>query len=192
VEENILMINEIWGIIPSQDMIYELESQLTQVRIENWLHQDLFSYQWWLLMAALFIPWLLWGKFVDKKRLIEITLFGAIVVIVTSFLDATLSDLRLWEYNYYIIPLWPRLISADFAIVPITYMFIYQYFQSQKSFLLAMLVVSIFFAFVGEPLLVWLDIYTLHKWEHVYSLPIYIALGALVKFLTQKILAHNE
>lgn len=174
------------------EIIYELECQLTQVRIEHWLKHDLLSLQWWILVATLIIPWLLWWKWVDKKRLAEIALFGALILILASFLDAILSDLRWWEYKYYVIPLWPRLISADFTIIPVTYMFIYQYFQEWKRFLLAMLVVSAVFAFIGEPLLVWSDIYTLYKWKHIYSFPIYFTTGALVKYLTQWILAHNE
>lgn len=179
------------GSITSHEMIYELESQLTQIRVETWLKHDLFSYQWWILGAALFIPWLLWWKWVDKARLSEIILSGAIILIIASFLDAILSELCLWEYNYYVIPYWPRLISADFTIIPVTYMLVYQYFQRWKSFLLAMLIVSFFFAFIGEPLLVWLKIYTLHKWRHFYSFPIYFTMGALLKYLTQWILAHN-
>ncbi len=180
------------GVISSHESIYELERQLTQMRIENWLKHDLFSFQWWLLLAVLVIPWLLWWKWVDKKRLTEITLFGAFILIIASFLDATMSDLRFWKYNYYVIPLWPRLITADFTIIPVAYMFIYQYFQTWKSFLLVMLVISLFFAFIGEPILVWLKIYTLHTWRHYYSLPIYFAMGTMVKFLTHWILARNE
>lgn len=180
------------GGITSHEMIYELESQLTQLRVENWLKHDLLSYQWWILLALLFIPWLIWWKWVDKSRLSEIILSGAIILIIASFLDAILSELCLWEYNYYLIPYWPRLISADFGIIPVTFMFAYQYFLSWKGFLLVMLFISVIFTWLGEPLLVWLGIYTLHKWKHFYSFPIYIALGALVKYLTQTILAHNE
>lgn len=180
------------GNIPSYENIIELEVQLTQTRIYNWLHHDLFSCQWWLLLAALIIPWLVWWKWTDKTRLTGITLFGTICIIVASFLDATMSDLHLWEYNYYLIPLWPRLISADFSIIPITYMFIYQYFRRWIEFSLAMLGVSLFFAFVGEPLLVWLNIYTLYTWRHFYSLPIYFAIAVLAKYLTQGIMTHNE
>lgn len=186
------MLVGIFGEIPSHDTIFELETQLTQIRIETWLHHDLFSYQWWLLVAVLFIPWLLWWKWVDKKRLTEITLFGAVIWIIASFLDATMSEIGLWEYNFYVIPYWPRLITADFTIIPVTYMFIYQYFKKWKSFLWAMLVVSLFFAFVGEPLLVWLDIYTLHTWKHFYSLPIFFTMAVSIKCLTHWILAHNE
>lgn len=180
------------GGIPSHDMIYELENQLTQARIQNWIHHDLLSYQWWILLAVLFIPWLLWWKWVDKTRLIEIALYGAITLVSASFLDAILSELCLWDYHFYVIPLWPRLISADFSVIPVTYMFIYQYFQEWKGFLFALLIISVIFAFAGEPLLVWLNIYTLHGWKHFYSLPLYFVLGVLVKYLNQWLLTHNE
>lgn len=180
------------GNIPSHEKIFELESQLTQIRIENWLHHDLFSFQWWLLLATLIIPWLIWWKWADKTRLTEIMLFGLVIFIIASFLDAVMSEMRLWEYNYYVIPYWPRLISADFSIIPVTYMFIYQYFRKWKDFLRAMLGVSLFFAFVGEPLLVWLHIYSLHAWRHFYSLPIYFAMAVMAKYLIHLILTHNE
>ncbi len=186
------MIFAVGGGDPTHEFIYFLENELTRLRIENWLHRDLFSYQWWLLIATLIIPWLIWWKWVNKTKLIEITLFGTIVFIIAFFLDATMSEMGLWEYNFYVIPYWPRLITADFSIIPVTYMFIYQYFKQWKNFLTAMLGVSIFFAFVGEPLLVWLNIYTLHKWRHVYSLPIYFGMAVLVKYLTQLIIDHNE
>jgi len=182
----------ILGSTPSHEIIYQLETKLTQVRIENWINQDIFSYQWWILLGTLFTPWLLWWKWVDKTRLTEITLYGAITLILASFLDAILSELVLWEYNYYLIPLWPRLISADFALLPVTYMFIYQYFREWKKFLLGIFVVSALYSFVGEPLLIWLDIYELHGWKHIYSFPIYIVMAVFVKWLVQRIIAHGK
>jgi len=182
----------ILGSIPSHEMILELEKQLSHARIENWLSYDLFSFQWWLLVVVFIIPWFIWWRYVDRKRLLEIILLGVIVLIISSFLDSVLSELGVWSYDYEIIPVWPRLISADFTLLPVTYMFIYQYFREWKNFVVVMVVVSAFFAFVGEPFLTWLSIYHLHEWKHVYSFPIYIALGALAKYLVQTILAHNE
>jgi len=180
------------GSVPSHEMIFELEKQLTHTRIENWLKQDLFSFQWWLLLAVLIIPWFIWWRYVDKTRLTEITLYGAITLILAAFLDAILSELVIWEYNHYVIPLWPRLISADFTLLPVTYMFIYQYFRQWKQFLLGMFVVSALYSFVGEPLLIWLDIYKLHGWKHIYSFPIYIVMAVIVKWLVQRIIAHGK
>ena len=181
-----------WGSVPSNEMIAELERQLARARFEHWLSDNIFTFQWWLLVVVLIVPWFIWWRYVDRKRLLEICLVGAMALIIASFLDAVLSEIVVWSYEFKVIPVWPRLISADFALLPVTYMFIYQYFREWKQFLLAMVVVSVLFAFVGEPFLIWLDIYKLHSWKHVYSFPIYIALGVLVKWLVQGLLAHTE
>ena len=182
----------ILGSIPSHEMILELEKQLTCARIAKWLGHDLFALQWWLLVAVFIIPWFIWWRYVDKKSLMEIVVCGAIVLIISSFLDSVLSELGVWSYDYEIIPVWPRLISADFTLLPITYMFAYQYFKEWQTFVPAIVIVSAFLAFVGEPFLTWLNIYQLSEWKHVYSFPIYITLGVFVKWLVQTILAHIE
>lgn len=168
----------------SHELLHSLEVQLTQLRIENWLHHDLFAWQWWLLLTVLIIPWFFWWKKVDKSRLLEITLLGMIILIISSYLDSVLTELGLWEYHYWIVPLWPRLISADFTVLPVTYMFVYQkYGATWKGFITAMTITSALYAFGGESLLVWINVYELHSWKHYYSFPAYLAEGILVKWL---------
>ncbi|MEN6326554.1 MAG: CBO0543 family protein [Syntrophomonas sp.] len=177
------MANAFWGIVPSDKLLSDMELQLTHARIENWLHHDLFTWQWWLLVSVLIVPWFIWWHYVDRKRVVEIALFGAIILIISSFLDSVLSEFVMWSYDYEIIPVWPRLISADFSVMPITYMFIYQYSKEWKDFLLIMIFVAAAFAFIGEPILMWLKIYKLHQWKHIYSFSIYIALGIFTRYL---------
>lgn len=177
------MTEAFWGIVPSNKLLLEMELQLTHARIENWLHHDLFTWQWWLLLSVLIIPWFIWRHYVDRHRLVEIALFGAIVLIVSSYLDTVLTELGYWSYDYRIIPLWPRLISADFSVLPIIYMFIYQYSKGWKDFLVIMIAVAAAYAFIGEPFLIWAKIYKMHAWKHIYSFPIYIALGIFTRYL---------
>lgn len=139
--------------IPSNEELIAFEQMFTQMRIQKWLNMDLFSPQWWLLVAVLIIPWFIWWKYVDKKRLTEILLFGLSTIIVTSYLDALLTELTFWSYKYKIVPLWPRLIPVDFTALPVIYMFIYQYFKDWKTFIIASLIMAAVFAFIGEPLL---------------------------------------
>lgn len=186
------MTNAFWGIVPSDTFLYKMEIEFTRLRIENWLHHDVFSFQWWLLLFILIIPWFIWWIYVDRKRILDISLFGAIVLIISSFSDSILSELGLWSYTYELLPVWPRLITADFTILPVTYMFLYQYFRNWKHFILAMIVMSAVFAFAGEPLLIWLKIYNLHNWKHIYSFPIYIALGIFVRYIIEILLLHQK
>lgn len=170
------------------ELIYSIEKQLTHLRIEDWLHNDLLSWQWWLLLAVLIIPWFFWWKKVDKTRLLEITLLGMLVFIISSYLDAILSELGLWDYQYWILPVWPRLIAADWSVLPITYMFVYQKFGSSwKRFIIAMAVTSALYSFGGESFLQWIDVYEMRGWKHYYSFPIYLAIGILVKWMVESL-----
>lgn len=168
-------------------MLWWLEKQLTQARIENWLNHDLFHWQWFLLTAFLIIPWIIWWRYVDRKRLLEILLFGAMIFITASYLDAVLSELGLWEYHYWVVPLWPRFIPADFTVLPILYMLLYQRFSDWKSFISASIVLAALLAFAGESFLIWADIYKQHYWRHYYSFPIYFAMGIFIRGLVRSL-----
>lgn len=174
------------------DSFMAIEKNLTQLRIEEWLHHDLHSWQWWLLLIILFLPWFIWWKYVEKKRLIEITLLGMIVLIISSYLDAIITELGLWSYEFWLVPLWPCMIAADFTVLPVTLMVIYQTFPSWRNFVLVMTITAALFAFVGEPFLVWIDIYELHGWQHIYSFPIYLVIGVFAKYLVQTLTLRRD
>jgi hypothetical protein len=167
--------------------IIDKQHQLSQIRISDWINREVFSFQWWLLVAVLIIPWIIWWKCVDRKRLLEITLFGAIISIISFCLDSTLTELTLWGYQYKIFPVWPILMSVDFSMIPVSFMFVYQYFRETKKFIIAMAVVAAVFAFIAEPLLVWIGIYRLYKWEYFYSFPVYIVMGIFVRWLVLRL-----
>lgn len=181
-----------WDNDKSQRMIYEMEQQLTQVRIENWLHHDLFTWQWWVLVAALVLPWLIWWRYVDKTSLQEILLVGLLMVIWSSYLDAVLTELGLWYYHYWVVPLWPRLIAANFTIIPIGYMLIYQIYRPWPSYLVALATLSVVFAIPTEKILIWADIFEIHEWRHIYGVPIFFAMGILVKLVVSFLVRRQE
>lgn len=166
--------------------------QFIHSRGSNWHQHDLWSFQWWLLLVFLIVPWFIWWKYVDRKRLLEISMVGALILIITSYLDTTLSELGLWSYNYLVHAAWPRLITANFTLLPIAYMFVYQYFREWNKFFAAMVILGAFLAFAGEPLFIWLNIYKTNGWKHIYSFPIYILLGLLVKWVVQLMLAQRS
>jgi hypothetical protein len=174
------------------EQVLSLEKQLTHIRIENWLNQDVFSWQWWLLVVVLIVPWLFWWWYVDKKRIFEIFALGTASLILSSYLDAIITELGLWSYHVWVIPLWPRLIPADFTVIPVTFMFVYQKYNSWRNYIIAMVVTSAIFSFVGETFLEWIEVYKLEEWRHIYSFPIYIAIGILVKWLIQRMGAKQD
>jgi len=165
--------------------IEKTQELLTNLRIHHWAYRELFSFQWWIEVGLLIIPWIVWWNLVDKKQIGKIFSFGLLMLIFTSLLDNVGIDLVLWGYSYLIIPVIVRLLAANFGVLPVAYMLIYQYCPSWKRFILANILLSAAFSFIAEPIFVWLDIYKMYKWEYVYSFPIYIFLGIFFRFLVE-------
>jgi hypothetical protein len=177
---------------PSYEEIREVHHKLTEMRTEYWIHHDLFSFQWWLLLCILILPWLIWWRYVDRSRLKDIILFGSLLMILVGLLDEIGVQLQLWSYPYQFINIMPNLVPIDYGIIIIAHMFVYQFFEKWKAFLFANLVMATVFTFICEPITVWLGIYKLENWEYIYSLPIYILKASLIKQLVENITRKNS
>ncbi|MCL6634873.1 MAG: hypothetical protein K6T29_03785 [Peptococcaceae bacterium] len=177
---------------PSFEEILEMQNKLIRMQYEDWLRHDLFTFQFWLLVAILVAPWFLWWKLVDKKGLTEILLYGLVTQTLVTILDEFGCQLNLWEYRYDIEPLFPRLIPVNFTALPVTLMLVYQYFPTWKPYLAASVAAAAVFSFAAEPVLEWMNIYVLLRWEHAYSFPIYIALMLLMRWLVKLVLAKQK
>lgn len=173
---------------PSFEEIIEAQKKLVSMQQQEWLNHDLYTPQFWLLIFLMIVPWFIWWRIVRKSRLCEILLYGMFVLTIVTTLDEFGCQLILWEYAYDVEPLFPRLIPINFTVLPVAYMLIYQYFETWRSYLIANLIMATLFSFVAEPILVWIGIYKLYHWEYVYSLPIYVVIAVLVKWLIQAIM----
>jgi hypothetical protein len=172
--------------------LIELKQILTDLRSEHWINNVIFTSNWWILLLISIFPWIIWWKFVNKKRFIEILLFGALISIYSILLDDIGSYYLLWMYEYQLVPISPRLNPVDLTLIPVTYMFMYQYFRSWKSFLIAQTVLAFGVAFIVEPIFIWLGIYKALSWKLIYSFLIYIALGIFNKWVVDRFVKLNR
>ena len=161
---------------------YILQKKADIALRETWVNEILFTWQWWVLVALVLILWLIWWKIVDRKKIFEIMTYGFMVMVLSSLLDAIGVEYEFWEYHYQLLPLLDVFMTYNIAVIPVTYMVIYQYFQTWKSFIICHTVLSAIFALIAEPLLVWLNYYQLLKWEYYYSFPIYLTMALILKF----------
>ncbi len=167
--------------IPSFDQLLNAQNYAVQLQVQHWLKYELLTPQAFLLLAMLILPWFIWWPLVDKRRFLEIIIYGLFVCTVVTLLDEIGCQLNWWEYRYDIEPLFPRLIPMNFSMLPVGYMLIYQYFPKWKSFITVNLIVSLLYTFVGEPVFVKTGIYVMFEWRHLYSFPIYIILAVVFK-----------
>ena len=168
----------------AQDIILELQRQLRDASMDYWIKYVFNTWQWWLNIAALILPIILWWKLVNKKKLMEIVVYGFFASAFAVFFDIIGETLVLWDYPYLVIPMDYILIDTDYSVLPVAYMLAYQYFTPWKRFIAANVVISAVFSFLAEPLLVKMGFYEVHSWKFIYSFPIYVVIAIVSKLIT--------
>ena len=161
--------------------------QLTMARINEWLNDELFKLNWWILLVLFLLNLFLWWKLANKRRMSELILYTALIVIWVVVLDELGEELCLWYYTSDIIPLFPPITAIDISCLPLLYMLIYQHTNKWKSFLIESAVMSIVFCFVFEPIFVWSGVYKMLTWKSWYGLPIYFFIGVASRFIMRRI-----
>lgn len=172
--------------------IIQIKTFYKELSMEHWVNYEFLTWQWWIGVACIILPLLLWWKFVDKRRLLELVVFGFSINILATFLDVVGSELLLWNYTLRILPQIPLLFPVDFVIVPIFYMLVYQRYTNWKHYLLASTILAIALAFVAEPIAVYIGQYQLISWKFIYSFPIYIVLASLGKLFANKMFSVQQ
>ncbi|WP_174612828.1 CBO0543 family protein [Virgibacillus ihumii] len=166
--------------------MYETQETYGQLIRQNYFENVLFSFQWWFLLLITVLVWIIWVTLVDKKRLNIILLAGFIPSFMASIMDKIGLTTYLWSYSYHLLPS-IEAYSINLAIIPVGYMLLYQYVSKWKKYLIVLAVLTAFAVLVAEPVFVFLDIYTMHAWKHLYSAPLYFLVGVVTKCLVDKL-----
>lgn len=166
--------------------ILELANNYRLNRIEFWINEVLFSLQWWILLITSIGLIVIWIIVLDKAMVTEIVTYGLMVAMIANFADMTGLSLSLWGYPYNLMHT-PEIIEIHNVMMPIIYMILYQYFRTWKSFIIANSINAIIFAFILEPLLIWLGIYELYHWNVIYSVIPYILIAVGLKWVIHRL-----
>ncbi|KUO77251.1 MAG: hypothetical protein APF77_01230 [Clostridia bacterium BRH_c25] len=173
---------------PEQQAIVNLKRLLYQARLDYWINANVLTLRWWVLLFYLIIPWFVWYRLVDKRRLKEMLLYLLLTAGIATLLDEIGANLTMWIYPIKVIPALPCLITANYSVVPIIYVLIYQYFPRWKSFIVANIILTLVFSFILEPILVWAKLYYLITWKYSYSVPIYFFAAIFLKWFAGKLM----
>lgn len=167
--------------------IVEIRQKLRDAYLENWLNNNLFSFNWWVILVSIIAFSILWWKLLDKGRIFEILTYGLLVAVVAVVFDTIGDAYVLFGYPNSLLPIFPS-IATYTSLLPFAYMLMYQTFTGWKSFCIANVILAIFLAFIIEPILVWMGIYEYHKWNYFYSFLVYPTIGIPLKWLMTKLL----
>ncbi|WP_246938560.1 CBO0543 family protein [Bacillus pinisoli] len=175
----------VFGQIPTYEEIQEVRKSLSEMSIKHWRHDDLLSLSWWFLLFSTFMPYIVWWRYVNKTKFYEIFSFGLFCGIVATVLDVVGVDLLLWGYPDKLFSMVPPLFPADICVIPVSSMFIFQWFTKWKSFIIATIIWAAILSFIVEPVFIYFHMFELHDWKHTYSF-----LGFIVYLLSCRTAFH--
>lgn len=150
------------------EIVHQLRLELWNVTYARYLTQELFSWQWWGIVAMLVFLYVVWWRFVDKSRLVEIMLFGSFISVSAAVVDIWGVTTAHWQYNIRLLPLLPAPFPFDFTAVPILLMLTYQYNRTWGSYLAWSAAVAALFSFGVGPLLQATGVSSIFNWRLGY------------------------
>ncbi len=169
------------------DEIIELRRRLFSIEYSMWTDNMLFTLKWWILVTFMLVMWYVWWKIVDKSRLTEISLVGTITGLVSTLLNTTGIELTLWAFPNQLFGAVRGVNILDLTMIPITYMIIYQICSKWKTYMILVFIFALLGSFVGQPLFKALKLYDPVNWRYIYSFPVYLFIGVIVKLIASKI-----
>jgi len=115
---------------------------------EKWLSEQFLSLVWIGLFLFVIFTYILFFYLADKKRLVEILLFGSLVAVAFSVYDSIGELIGLWSTFFRMVSLQQNFFMSDLTIIPLFAMLIYQYSNSWKIFFMATVIWADRIAFV--------------------------------------------
>ena len=140
---------------------------------ELWSDYMLFSWRWWICLALLVLPIVIWILFRNKKTTFSLLVSGLFMTVAFFLLDNIGMALELWAYPAKLVPIVPPYIPWDFPLLPVATMFFIQWSSKLKMFIKS-IIFSISASLIAQPLAEYCGLYYPKHWKYYYSFPFFI------------------
>lgn len=136
--------------------------------IDATMNGFLFTWKWWIAVAMIIIPWVIWAIFRKKESTARLLFASGIIMILSTNLDAFGVENGKWTYPLKAIPIPTISYSFRYSVIPVLTMFFLQY-KPQVNPLIKAVIFAGLSAFIGMPLMAMLDMYKKVDWAYTYS-----------------------
>lgn len=136
---------------------------------------------WWFVTITITVSYAIWWKFVDKKRVIEILLFGSFIAVSRVIFDDWGTSSVRWTYIIDLLPVGISLFLNDLTIVPLAYMLAYQYSPTWKRYFVTIFILQGISSFAFLPLLIRLGILNIINWHIGYTFVFMIITATIMR-----------
>ena len=163
-----------WITMTYQDGLEQVDKATQKLTESNQLYVEaimnglLFSWQWWIALGMLIVPWVLWGIFRNKESSARIFSAGLLMMVLSEILDTMGVSFGKWAYPVKVIPVATINFSFRLSLLPVLLMFFLQ-IKPQFNSLIKAVLFGGFGAYIGLPLLGMIDLYKKVDWAYTYS-----------------------
>jgi len=165
----------------------DILERLRQSRLVSWelktfiWQQNFLTAKWWFIAIVIALSYAIWWKFTDKKRIIELLLFGSFIAVSRVIFDDWGITSGRWTYIVDLVPLGISLFFNDLTIVPLSYMLAYQYSPTWSKYLVTIIILQSAISFVFLPLLSRMGILVIHNWHVGYTFIFMIVVSIIMR-----------
>ncbi|MEI2405841.1 CBO0543 family protein [Niallia taxi] len=174
-QEGLRLIDE------ANDKITEGNSMI----VDAILHAFLFTWQWWIAVGMIIIPWSVWLIIRDKNSSGRLFAAGLLVMVMSEILDTVGVMFGSWSYPIKVLPVATINFSFRLSVLPVVVMLLLQYKPGINPFIKA-IGFGAFGSFIGLPLLSMIDLYKKLQWQYTYSFIILTVFYLLSHFFVYK------
>ena len=115
--------------------IMQKSDALNNLILTKWLKQEFLTFEWFFTLFVVLVCYLLFFYLVDKKRIVEILLYGSLVAVAYVVYDSIGTFFGFWTVKIAISPVYPNFFGSSLTVAPLLAMILYQYKSPWNSFL---------------------------------------------------------
>lgn len=154
------------------EQISKWEERVTHLSIDYWLnYSHIYTWQFWFLIGLLVVPLVALFILLDRRKAFHLGFFGLNVHVWFHYIDLYGEINRLWGYPYKVIPFLRSSFALDSAVIPVSYLLLYQWAINRgKNYYFYLTGLCFFFAFLFKPALVEFGVFRLYKGVNYFHL----------------------
>lgn len=153
--------------------------------IDATMNAFFFTWQWWVAVLMIFVPWVLWAIFRKRESSARLLFSAGIVMMISTTIDALGVEHGKWAYPVKAIPIPTISYSFRYSLIPVAIMFFLQY-KPNVNPLIKGLVLAGMSAYIGMPLMAIMDMYKKIDWAYTYSFFIILFLYLVAHWFSRR------
>lgn len=161
-------------------------SEANDLTIDSVMNAFLFTWQWWIALAMIVVPWIIWLIVRDRESSARLFSAGLLVMVLSEILDAIGVSFGLWAYPVKVIPVATVSFSFRLSVIPVLVMLLLQFKPQLNPFIKAVVFGGLG-AYVGLPLLASMDLYKNIDWALTYSFIILVLTYLLAHWFSRSV-----